>query len=196
MRGMYFPVRQMRYYTRVTIMGNFMQTLEVILVDDDGRETGIMEKLEAHQKGVLHRAFSVFIMNSAGGMLLHQRASQKYHSGGLWTNACCSHPQPGESIAGAAGRRLQEEMGFSCDLQEFDYLVYFARFENGLTEYEYDHLLIGVYDGPVSPDPEEVQDSRFFALEEIDTLLKEDPEMFTFWFRLAYPLVKGYLKGY
>lgn len=172
-----------------------MQISEVILVDDEGRETGVMEKLEAHQRGVLHRAFSVFIMNSSGEMLLHQRASGKYHSGDLWTNACCSHPRPGENIREAAARRLTEEMGFQCDLEEFDYLVYFARFANGLIEYEYDHLLIGTYDGPVLPDPGEVQDYRFFTLAEIENLLKEDPQRFTFWFRLAFPLVRTYLKG-
>jgi isopentenyl-diphosphate Delta-isomerase len=172
-----------------------MQNSDVILVDDDGLETGVMEKMEAHRRGILHRAFSVFVLDYDGRMLLHQRASDKYHSGDLWTNACCSHPQPGESIRAAAERRLNEEMGFSCALHEFDFVKYFAKFGNGLIEYEYDHLLLGNYSGQVVPDPAEVRDSRFFTLAEIDERLKADPDQFTFWFRLAYPLVKGYLKS-
>lgn len=171
-----------------------MQTSEVILVDDDGRETGIMEKLEAHHKGALHRAFSVFIVDSQGRMLLHKRASHKYHSPDLWTNACCSHPKPGESILEAANRRLQEEMGFSCELHEFDFIKYFAKFDNDLIEHEYDHLLVGEYDGPVKPDPEEVSEYRFFTAEELQQELKANPSQFTFWFRLAYPLVKEHLR--
>ncbi|HEY0899855.1 MAG TPA: isopentenyl-diphosphate Delta-isomerase [Sphingobacteriaceae bacterium] len=172
-----------------------MQISEVILVDDEGRETGIMEKLEAHHKGALHRAFSVFIVDTQGRMLLHKRAAHKYHSPDLWTNACCSHPKPGESILEAANRRLQEEMGFSCALHEFDFIKYFAKFDNGLIEHEYDHLLLGEYDGPVQPDPEEVSDYRFFTLQELDEQLKANPLQFTFWFRLAYPLAKEHLRA-
>lgn len=172
-----------------------MEISEVVLVDDDGRETGRMEKLEAHQRGLLHRAFSAFVVNEKGEMLLQQRAAQKYHSPDLWTNACCSHPFPGETVLAAATRRLDEELGFSCELEEFDFLKYFARFDNGLIEHEYDHLLVGRYDGGVSPNIEEVQDFKFVPLPEIEQRLRIEPERFTFWFRLAYPLVREYLRS-
>ena len=170
------------------------ETSKVILVDEDDVETGIMDKMEAHSRGLLHRAFSVFIVNREGNMLLHERAGGKYHSAGLWTNACCSHPMPGEGIKAAAERRLQEEMGFSCELQQIDSLKYFVKFDNGLIEYEYDHLLLGLYDGPILADPDEVKDFRFVDINGIDRLLKEDCEQFTFWFRLAFPLVKSHLQ--
>src|SRR5688572_13811853 len=113
---------------------------EVILVNEQDEVIGTMEKITAHRKAILHRAFSVFIFNSKGEMLLQQRAFNKYHSGGLWTNACCSHPAPGEHTADAAGRRLQEEMGFSASIQKIFEFTYFSEFENGLTEHEFDHV--------------------------------------------------------
>ncbi|HEY1025618.1 MAG TPA: isopentenyl-diphosphate Delta-isomerase [Sphingobacteriaceae bacterium] len=166
---------------------------QVILVDENDRQTGIMEKLEAHKKGLLHRAFSVFVINAEGKMLLHKRAADKYHSPGLWTNACCSHPAPEESVMGAANRRLQEEMGFSCDLTEVDSMKYFARFDSGLIEHEFDHLILGLYDGDLSPDPREVSDYGYFSIGEIDQKLRENKHEFTFWFRLAFPLIKTHL---
>ncbi len=123
---------------------------EVILVNEADEPIGTMEKMEAHVKGLLHRAFSIFIFNSRGEMLLQQRAGGKYHNGGLWTNTCCSHPIPGEKVLSAAKRRLSEEMGFVTELSPAFNFTYKATFDNGLTEYEYDHVLTGVYDGDVN----------------------------------------------
>jgi isopentenyl-diphosphate Delta-isomerase len=170
-----------------------MYRSEVILVDEENRETGVMEKLEAHQKGLLHRAFSVFILNEKGEMLLQKRALQKYHSGGLWSNACCSHPAPRETTAAAASRRLEEEMGFTCELQEMDNILYRVEFENGLTEHEYDHLFLGYYDGKIAVNPEEVSEHKYVSIEEIDRQLEENKEQFSFWFQIAYPLIKTHL---
>ena len=117
-----------------------------------------MDKMEAHQKGVLHRAFSVFVFNNAGELLLQQRADHKYHSGGLWTNTCCSHPAPGEKNADAAARRLYEEMGFNCELAHSFSFIYKAQFQNGLTEYEFDHVYIGYADSIPVLNMDEVQD--------------------------------------
>lgn len=158
----------------------------VILVDEQDNELGVMDKMQAHITPVLHRAFSIFIFNNKNEMLLQQRASGKYHSGGLWTNACCSHPQPGEDTGAAALRRLKEEMGFETPLEKAFSFVYQAAFDNGLTEYEYDHVFTGFYDGAIQPDPEEVSHYRFLPMEEIKEMLKENPEQFTVWFRLAF----------
>ena len=134
-----------------------IMTLEyVILVDENDRETGLMEKQEAHEKGLLHRAFSIFIFNHKNELLLQQRALHKYHSAGLWTNTCCSHPRAGESIEQAAHRRLQEEMGFDCELYKKTSFIYKAEFENGLTEHEFDHILVGHYDQAIHINPQEV----------------------------------------
>lgn len=121
--------------------------MDVILVDEQDRPTGRMEKIEAHRKALLHRAFSIFIFNEKGQMLLHKRAAGKYHSGGLWTNACCSHPQPGEETLAAAENRLVEEMGIRVPLTKAFDFSYRAEFDNGLTEYEFDHVFTGTYDG-------------------------------------------------
>src|SRR5690348_5807899 len=118
---------------------------QVVLVNEEDQEVGTMEKMEAHRRGVLHRAFSVFIFNKQGEMLLQQRAQEKYHSGGLWTNACCSHPRPGEEVSEGAGRRLVEELGFETELQPVFNFVYKANFENGLIEHEFDHVYFGTY---------------------------------------------------
>lgn len=146
-----------------------------------------MEKLEAHEKAVLHRAFSVFIFNRHGEMMLQQRADTKYHSGGLWTNACCSHPRPGELTEKAATRRLQEELGFSTSLQKVFDFTYSAPFDNGLTEYEFDHVFVGYYDGTFHPDAAEVKDVSFKAMPDIERSLKNDPSHYTAWFHLAFP---------
>src|SRR5215468_430433 len=118
----------------------FYRMEQVILVNELDEEIGTMEKLSAHEQGVLHRAISVFIFNEKGEMLLQQRASRKYHSGGLWTNACCSHPHPGEATHAAALRRLKEEMGFETSLKKAFDFVYKTSFDNGLTEHEFDHV--------------------------------------------------------
>lgn len=170
-----------------------MHLPEVILVDENDQQTGVMEKLEAHRKGLLHRAFSVFILNSEGEMLLQKRALNKYHSPGLWTNTCCSHPMPGELTIDAASRRLMEEMGFSCHLKEIESFKYHAPFDNGLIEHEYDHILIGHHNGEVLPDPEEVCEHQWLYLDDIEDQLKINKDAFTFWFRIAFPLVKNHL---
>lgn len=164
-------------------------TAAVVLVNEKDEPTGTMEKLEAHQKGLLHRAFSVFITNTAGEMLLQQRAADKYHCGGLWTNSCCSHPFPGEKVAAAAHRRLQEEMGFDCALKEVFSFTYRAEFDNGLTEHEFDHVLTGTWDGPIVPNPGEVQNFRYLSFDAIRKWLADEPHLFTPWFHLAFPKV-------
>jgi isopentenyl-diphosphate Delta-isomerase len=162
----------------------------VILVDETDQPLGTMEKIEAHRRALLHRAFSVFIFNSRGEMLLQQRAQEKYHSAGLWTNACCSHPRPGEDTRAAALRRLQEELGFTTDLQKLFEFTYRTAFDNGLTEFEFDHVFIGTYDQEISPDRAEVSDYRYQSLPEIEAELLSAPTTFTSWFQLAFPLLK------
>ncbi|GMQ83231.1 MAG: isopentenyl-diphosphate Delta-isomerase [Rhodothermia bacterium] len=158
---------------------------EVILVDSDDRELGSAEKLRAHQEGLLHRAFSVFIFDSDGRMLIQRRAFAKYHSGGLYTNACCSHPRPGELTIDAAHRRLREEMGFDCELDWAFSFLYEAEFENGLVESEYDHVFLGEYKGEVFPDKDEVADWRWIEPTELRRWLGEKPVEFTPWFKLS-----------
>ena len=158
----------------------------VILVNERDEETGIMEKMEAHKKALLHRAFSIFIFNSKNEMLLQQRAEKKYHSGGLWTNACCSHPRPGEDTITAALRRLKEEMGFETPLtKSFDF-VYTASFENGLTEYEFDHVYTGKYDGEITFNENEVKGYCYKSVWDIEISLKEHPKKYTQWFCIAF----------
>ena len=161
----------------------------VILVDEEDRELGTMEKLEAHRRAVLHRAFSVFIFNEQGEMLLQQRADGKYHSPGLWTNPCCSHPAPGEAIEAAAHRRLNEELGFDAPLEKIFDFVYRSEFDNGLTEYEYDHVFVGEYGGPVLYNTEEVQATEYLPVEKLQDLQHSEPSRFTTWFRTALPKV-------
>ena len=172
-----------------------MQNEEVILVDKDDRSIGTMEKMEAHRKARLHRAFSVFIFNRRGEMLLQQRAANKYHSAGLWTNACCSHPRPGEDTKEAAIRRLREELGFTTTLEKSFDFTYRSEFENGLTEFEFDHVFIGVYDADIHPNKEEVSDYCFQAPAEIRAGLQSHPGKYTSWFHLAFPLVSEKVKG-
>lgn len=163
---------------------------EVILVNEQDQQTGTMEKMEAHRKALLHRAFSVFIFNRKGEMLLQQRAKLKYHSPGLWTNSCCSHPRPGETVDAAARRRLKEEMGFETPLNKIFDFIYKADFENGLTEFEFDHVYTGTYDGGLNPDQQEVLDYCFRSLEDIQQDLDSRPEKYSSWFRIAFPKVR------
>src|SRR5882724_5836151 len=149
--------------------------------------------MEAHEKALLHRAFSVFVFNSKGEMLLQQRALNKYHSAGLWTNACCSHPRPGEETLQAAGRRLKEEMGFESALQKLFDFIYKSEFDNGLTEYEFDHVFGGLYNGVVAPDKTEVHDYCFKNMRDIKESLLLQPGKYTVWFRIAFPLVEKWL---
>jgi isopentenyl-diphosphate delta-isomerase len=160
---------------------------QVVLVDENDVSTGTMEKMEAHEKAILHRAFSVFIFNSKGDMLLQQRALDKYHSAGLWTNSCCSHPRPGEDTLAAATRRLKEEMGFETPLKKVFDFIYMAPFENGLTEHEFDHVFIGYYDGNIEPNKKEVNNYTYWPMKRIEDELHEAPELFTAWFHIAFP---------
>lgn len=166
----------------------------VILVNDNDEITGSMEKLEAHEKGLLHRAFSIFVFNRQGEMLMQQRAMNKYHSGGLWTNACCSHPQPGEETYAAAKKRLREEMGFEIPVVKVFDFVYKAKFDNGLTEYEFDHVFVGEYEGTINYDKEEVMDACYQSMEEISQSLKSHPEKYTTWFHLAFSRIENWWK--
>lgn len=165
---------------------------QVILVNEQDEVVGQMEKMEAHLKGILHRAFSVFIFNSKGEMLLQQRALDKYHSAGLWTNACCSHPRPGEGNVEAAQRRLKEELGFSIPLKKVFDFTYKTQFENGLTEHEVDHVFTGTYDGIIAPTPAEVADYKFLSIDQIANQLKTHPENYTSWFHIAFPKIQAW----
>jgi isopentenyl-diphosphate Delta-isomerase len=166
---------------------------QVILVNPQDEPIGVMEKMEAHQKGLLHRAFSVFIFNTKGEMLLQQRAITKYHSGGLWTNTCCSHPAPGESTAAAASRRLQEEMGFQTPLKESFSFLYKTPFDNGLTEHEIDHVFIGEYEAAIEPNPAEVEAYEYRSMDSIKAAIEHTPQLFTSWFKIAFPVLETYL---
>ena len=158
----------------------------VILVDEADRELGVMEKLEAHQKGLLHRAISVVVFNSKGEMLLQQRALTKYHSGGLWTNACCSHPRKGETNLEAAERRLVEEMGIKLELKEVGSFVYRATLDKNLVEHELDHVFSGVFDGDPAPDPSEAMAWKYVPIAELKSELKSKPELYTEWFKIMW----------
>jgi isopentenyl-diphosphate Delta-isomerase len=168
-----------------------MSEERVILVDSEDNEIGTAEKLSAHRDGLLHRAISVFVMNEAGEMLLQRRADGKYHSAGLWSNTCCSHPRPGEQPIDAARRRLREEMGISCELRPAFSFTYRADFDSGLTEHELDHVFVGTVaesereGARPAPHPEEVSDWRWIGLPDLERELAEDPTRFTVWFPLA-----------
>jgi isopentenyl-diphosphate delta-isomerase len=173
----------------------FTPMSEVILVNSNDEEIGSMEKLEAHQKGILHRAFSVFIFNNKHKLLLQKRALDKYHSGGLWTNTCCSHPSPGEEILAAAKRRLIEEMGICAPLEIISSFIYKAAFENGLIEHEFDHILIGRYNDEVEINPMEVMDYKWISITDLNKEVSRHPDEFTIWFLKIYKQVfEQYLK--
>jgi len=157
--------------------------IEVILVDENDNQIGIAEKLEAHKLGKLHRAFSVFIFNSKRELLLQKRAAAKYHSGGLWANTCCSHPRPNEETLAAASRRLKEEMGIDCDLKEIHQFIYKTRFDNGLTEYEYNHVLIGKSDASPTVNPEEAESWKWVDPTILREDIKKNPDNFAYWFK-------------
>lgn len=168
--------------------------MDVILVDEQDMPVGAMEKMEVHQKALLHRAFSIFIFNERGEMLLHKRADKKYHSGGLWTNACCSHPRPGEDTLAAARKRLQEEMGIVTDIKKAFDFVYRAELDNGLTEHEFDHVFTGIYSGEIVPDKEEVSDYCYKTIDEIKDSIRSHPQKYTEWFKIAFPKMEAYLE--
>lgn len=159
---------------------------QVILVNEKDEPIGLMGKMEAHEKGLLHRAFSVFIFNSKQEVLLQQRAACKYHSPNLWTNTCCSHPRAGETNQQAGERRLQEEMGLQVPLREVFSFIYKAPFDNGLTEHEYDHVLIGYSDAQPQINPEEVASWKWLSLEAIKEDILQAPERYTAWFKIIF----------
>ena len=158
----------------------------VVLVNEQDQQIGLMEKIEAHEKGLLHRAFSVFILNDANELLLQKRALSKYHSPGLWTNTCCSHPKDNENIINAGNRRLKEEMGFQTGLKPFLSFVYKAKFENGLTEHEFDHVLIGKYNDEPLINFVEVCDWKWVDLESLSLDIINNSENYTVWFKIIF----------
>ncbi len=158
----------------------------VVLVDEQDNETGVMEKLQAHLDGRLHRAISVFIYNSKGEFLIHQRAAGKYHSANLWTNTCCSHPRPGETVHDAAVRRLYEEMGLKCELKEVFSFVYEAHLENGLVEHEFDHVFTGISDMIPTPDITEVSGWKYISADALISDIKANPDKYTEWFKICF----------
>ena len=158
----------------------------VILVNEKDEQIGLMPKLEAHQKAVLHRAFSVFVLNSKNEIMLQQRAHQKYHSPLLWTNTCCSHQREGESNIQAGSRRLFEEMGFITELKELFHFIYKAPFDNGLTEHELDHVMIGYYNEAPLINPEEVENWKWMKIEDVKTDMELQPVLYTVWFKIIF----------
>ncbi len=171
--------------TRSSFSGPIESHVEyVVLVDENDRELGSLEKLEAHQSGLLHRAISVLIRDTQGRMLLQKRAYGKYHSPGLWTNACCSHPRPGEAAVDAAVRRSKEELGLEIETRFLGSFIYRAEFENGLIEHEFDHIFTSINEDMPWPDPEEVAELRWVDEAELHTWMSSNPEQFTVWFRL------------
>ncbi len=159
---------------------------QVILVDEQDNPVGMMEKIEAHEKALLHRAFSVFVFNKKGELMLQQRAKEKYHSPLLWTNTCCSHQREGESNIEAGKRRLQEEMGFSCELEEVFSFIYKAPFDNGLTEHELDHVMVGKYEADPAINGEEVEAFKWMPLNEVKEDIENKPELYTEWFKIIF----------
>lgn len=172
-----------------------MEAERVVLVDENDVERGSAEKLRAHADGALHRAFSVLVVNRRGELLLQRRAAEKYHSGGLWSNACCGHPRPGEDTARAARRRLREEMGFECDLTRLFGFRYRAALGNGLWENEYDHVFIGLHDADPRPDPGEVEGWRWEGPEALRREVAAAPERYTHWLPLVLERLFGAREG-
>jgi len=163
-----------------------MSEEKVVLVDKNDNQIGLMSKMEAHQKGTLHRAFSIFLFNSENQILLQKRSSNKYHSGGLWTNTCCSHPRDEESVIDAGNRRLFEEMGIKTELKEAFNFIYKAELENGLIEHEYDHVLIGEFNGTPILNKDEAEDWKWISMEDVRKDIAENETDYTVWFVIAF----------
>jgi isopentenyl-diphosphate Delta-isomerase len=163
-----------------------MNEEQVILVNENDEKIGLMPKMEAHEKALLHRAFSVFIFNDKNELMLQQRAAGKYHSPLLWTNSCCSHQRDGESNIEAGKRRLQEEMGFVCELEEKTSFIYKAPFDNGLTEHELDHIMVGYYNENPTINKEEVENFKWMTLEAVKKDIEIHPELYTAWFKIIF----------
>lgn len=171
-----------------------MKEENVILVNEQDQQIGLMPKLEAHEKAVLHRAFSVFVLNDKNELLLQQRAHHKYHSPLLWTNTCCSHQREHESNIQAGTRRLEEEMGFVTEITELFHFIYKAPFDNGLTEHELDHVMIGRYNGIPKINKEEVEDWKWMSIEDVKKDMQSHPEIYTIWFRIIFDEFYHYLE--
>jgi isopentenyl-diphosphate delta-isomerase len=162
---------------------------KVVLVDEKDKEIGIEEKIKAHREGKLHRAFSIFIFNSKGELLLQKRAKSKYHSGGLWSNTCCSHPRPKETMEEAVKRRLKEEMGIECEVKFFDKIIYKAKVGD-LIENEIDYIFVGNFDGNPKPSKDEVEDWKWIKLNDLKNDIKKNPEKYTPWLKIILSKVK------
>ena len=171
-----------------------MEEDKVILVNENDEQIGLMPKLEAHQKAVLHRAFSVFVLNSKNEIMLQQRAQQKYHSPLLWTNTCCSHQRDGETNIQAGSRRLFEEMGFETSLKELFHFIYKAPFDNGLTEHELDHVMIGYYNEEPKINSDEVENWKWMGIEEVQNDMIIHPNEYTVWFKIIFDQFYHYLE--
>lgn len=175
---------------------NFTQEENVILVNDRDEQIGLMPKLEAHEKALLHRAFSVFILNDQNEIMLQQRAAGKYHSPLLWTNTCCSHQREGETNIEAGSRRLFEEMGFETELKELFHFIYKAPFDNGLTEHEFDHVMIGYYNEDPKINTEEAESWKWMAIEDVKAEMQSNPEIYTVWFKIIFDEFYHYLEDH
>jgi isopentenyl-diphosphate delta-isomerase len=167
---------------------------QVILVNENDEQIGLMPKMEAHEKAVLHRAFSVFVFNEKNQLMLQQRAANKYHSPLLWTNTCCSHQRNGETNIEAGKRRLQEEMGFVCELEEKTSFIYKAPFDNGLTEHELDHVMVGYYNENPILNREEVENFKYMTVEEVKQDMLVNPEIYTAWFKIIFEKFYDFIK--
>jgi isopentenyl-diphosphate delta-isomerase len=172
-----------------------MSIERVILVNEEDEPIGSSEKLQAHKIGSLHRAVSVFIFNYDGELLLQKRAASKYHGAGLWTNTCCTHPRQGETSEACAKRRLKEEMGIETEVEEKFSFIYKAGVENDLVENEYDHVFFGIYNGPISPNSNEVEDYTFVQLDKVFTDADNYPERYSIWFRIIIDKFRNHLTG-
>lgn len=173
-----------------------MEEENVILVNQNDEQIGLMPKMEAHEKAVLHRAFSVFVMNDKNEIMLQQRANQKYHSPLLWTNTCCSHQRDGETNIQAGSRRLFEEMGFQTTLKELFHFIYKAPFDNGLTEHELDHVMIGYYNEEPKINPEEVESWKWMSIEDVAKDIQVQPEIYTVWFKIIFDQFYHFLEDH
>ena len=171
-----------------------MKEEQVVLVNEQDEPVGVMNKMEAHEKAVLHRAFSVFVLNDKNEVMLQQRAHHKYHSPLLWTNTCCSHQRAGETNIEAGKRRLSEEMGFVVELKELFHFIYKAPFDNGLTEHELDHVMIGYSNQTPVINPEEVESWKWMTIEAIKEDMTLHPELYTVWFKIIFDKFYHYLE--
>lgn len=166
----------------------------VVLVDQNDQKLGLMEKQQAHVAGLLHRAFSVFVFNSKGELMIQQRAASKYHSPTLWTNTCCSHPRDNETYEQAAHRRLEEEMGFDCELEYKFNFIYKAHLENDLIEHELDHVFIGTFDDEPKLNPDEVMAYRWVELDDLKKDMEKNPQNYTAWFKIIFEHYVSYIE--